>query len=75
VAPDRESRSSSLLAAWSGDVSLGSEAADAIVRRGAGNRVVDVEVMVRGEPGVEFDAQQPALAVRVDVQMDERRAQ
>ena len=63
------------LAAGGRDVAGGGEAADAVVRRRAGHRVVDVDERVAGEGRVEGDPDQAPLAGGIHRQREERRGQ
>src|SRR6185312_8991308 len=58
------------LAAGHGDVAVGGEPADAVVGRGAGHRVIEIDVVVDREGRVERHAEQPAFAGRVHIQGD-----
>ena len=77
VAPDRFGRSTSDdLAARGGDVAVGREAADPVVRDAADRaRRVDVDPAVGRERRMQGDADQSALAGRVDGDGRERRRQ
>jgi len=64
-----------MLAARCGDVAARGESADAIVCRGARDRVVHVHERAGREAEIHFDAEQAALTVRIDGERHERLRQ